>query len=44
VAGHVTKHRPDVDEVHITLQASNAVILIYFVFLLFLRNCSSVFK
>lgn len=43
VAGHVTKHRPDVDEVHISLQASNAVILIYF-FLLFLRNCSSVFK
>lgn len=26
VAGHVTKHRPDVDEVHITLQASNSVI------------------
>lgn len=26
VAGHVTKHRPDVDEVHITLQVSNSVI------------------
>lgn len=25
VAGHVTKHRPDVDEVHITLQVSNSV-------------------
>ncbi|EFX76328.1 hypothetical protein DAPPUDRAFT_226110 [Daphnia pulex] len=24
VAGHVTKHRPDVDEVHITLQVSNS--------------------
>lgn len=24
VAGHVTKHRPDVDEVHITLQGSNS--------------------
>ena len=25
VAGHVTKHRPDVDEVHVTLQGSNSV-------------------
>jgi len=24
VAGHVTKHRPDVDEVHVTLQGSNS--------------------
>ena len=29
VTGHVTKHRPDVDEVHITLQATNAVIIFY---------------
>ncbi len=32
VSGHVTKHRPDVDEVHITLQASNSVIIIFLIY------------
>lgn len=36
VAGHVTKHRPDVDEVHITLQVSNSVIIPILLFFPFL--------
>lgn len=38
VAGYVTKHRPDVDEVHITLQVSNSVIIKYLFIHLHIRD------